>query len=287
MSYAERTGRNIGFVTEAEQERLRLGSAFVCGVGGMGGACLLALARAGVGRLVIADIDRFETSNLNRQAFAFLDTMGELKAEAAAAALSRIDPHLQVEVLGADWTREAARLVGETDVTVNGTDDLAASLLLYRTARERGRTVVDAYAAPLPSVYVTRAGDPMPEERLDYPTVGTAWDAVTDEQRRGAFLREAEHVLLNSSTRRHIDLALAAEVAAGKRPRPSFAPMVTLTGQLMAAEAINAVIGRRHGADHRGWFLDASRGKVEHPWGPLMTALLRPVVRRAIRRLTA
>jgi molybdopterin-synthase adenylyltransferase len=43
FSYAEFTKRNIGFVTEAEQARLRQARVFVCGTGGMGGAALLAL----------------------------------------------------------------------------------------------------------------------------------------------------------------------------------------------------------------------------------------------------
>ena len=66
FSYAEMTTRNIGFVSPAEQERLRKATVFVCGTGGMGGACLLALARIGVGHLIIADIDSFDVSNLNQ-----------------------------------------------------------------------------------------------------------------------------------------------------------------------------------------------------------------------------
>ena len=55
FDYAEMTTRNIGFVTEAEQEQLKNARVFVCGTGGMGGACLLALARAGVGKLITAE----------------------------------------------------------------------------------------------------------------------------------------------------------------------------------------------------------------------------------------
>ena len=72
FSYSEFITRNIGFVTAAEQERLRTARVFVCGAGGMGGACLQALVRAGVGAFGVADIDVFELSNLNRQVFADL-----------------------------------------------------------------------------------------------------------------------------------------------------------------------------------------------------------------------
>lgn len=280
------TTRNLGFVTAAEQDRLRGSSVFVCGTGGMGGAAVLSLVRAGVGRLALADLDRFEASNLNRQVFCTLDVLGEPKAEATAAACRLVNPEAEVEALGADWTGRASELVARGDVVINGTDDLGASLLLYREARAAGRPVVDAYAAPLPSVYVTRAGEPMPEERLGFPTLGTPWDRVTDAQRRAAFLREAEHVLLHSSSRRWIDPALAAEVAAGTRPRMSWAPMVIATGTLMAYEALALLLGRRTATGPAGWFLNPYTARCERPRGAAAAALLRPVVRRALRRLT-
>jgi hypothetical protein len=287
FSYAEMTGRNIGFVTAAEQARLRDGTVFVCGTGGMGGSCILALARVGLGHLILADIDSFDWSNLNRQVFAFTDTVGQPKAEATATVLARINPDLRVTVLGQDWPRHAEDAIRTSAVTVNGTDDLGASLHLYRTARSIGRAVVDAYAAPLPSVYVTQPRDLPHERRLGYPTEGTAWDALTADQRAEAFLGEALHVLMHSSSRHYLDPALVAEVVAGRRPRMSFAPMVITTGQLMAYEAINAVIGRPHGTDNRGWFLNPWRARAERPLPAPVAALLRPLVRRRLARMLA
>lgn len=280
--HATATGRNLGFLSAAEQERLRAGTVFVCGVGGMGGACAMTLARAGVGNLILADIDTFEMSNLNRQVFATLDTLGQPKADAAAEAIARINPGIGLTVAGADWTGRAEALIGAAGVVVNGTDDLGAALLLYRSARRLGRSVIDAYAAPLPSVYVTRPGDMAHERRLGLPTEGTAWDAVTPDQRRRALMAEAEWVILHSSSRHHVDMAEVAKVMAGARPRMSYAPMVIMTGQLMAGEAINAILGRPHGADNRGWFLNPHRGRIERPRHPLVAALLRPLVRRAM-----
>lgn len=287
FSYETFTTRNIGFVTEAEQRRLQGATVFVCGTGGMGGAAIQALARAGLGRLVLADIDRFEMSNLNRQVFCFADTIGQQKAEATRDLCLKINPDLDIAVFGPDWTDAVETLVADAAVVINGTDDLGASLLLYRTARRHGKTVIDAYAAPLPSVYVTRAVDPMPEERLGYPTTHTAWNALTADQRAESFLREAEHVMVHSSSRHHVDLALAGEVVAGTRSRMSFAPMVISTGMLMAYEAINAVLGRPHGADCRGWFFNPHAGRVERPRNALFAALLRPLVRRFLQRLAA
>ncbi len=287
FDYATMTTRNIGFVTEAEQEKLRETPVFVCGVGGMGGACLMALVRAGFTRLVICDLDDFEVSNLNRQLFATLDSVGRHKAEASRDQCLRINPQADIEVLGRDWPDHLDRILGTAKIVVNGTDDLVASLMLYRGARASGATVIDAYASPLPSVYVTRPGDPMPEERLRYPTRGKPIEAVTDVDRAEAFLCEAEHVMLNSSSRHHIDLALAGEVAAGRRSRMSFAPMVISTGMLMAYEVTQLATGRPSRTDCRGWFLNVYRNRVERPLPAPIALVMRPIVRRALKRMIA
>lgn len=285
FTYREFTKRNIGFVTEAEQERLRQAHVFVCGTGGMGGAALMALARAGIGHFIVADLDGFEISNLNRQVFAFTDTVGRHKAEASAEIIARINPEAKVEVLAADWPQALDRIVRDVQVVINGTDDLVASLQLYRTARDAALPVVDAYASPLPSVYVTRAGEPMPEERLGYPTVGKALSAITDDDRAAAFQAEAVHVLVHSSSRHHIDIDLAGEVAAGKRSRMSFAPMVISTGMLMAYETIALVLDKPTGTDCRGWFFNPYRPAVERPRPKLVEALMKPIVRRFLERM--
>lgn len=285
FDYSEFTTRNIGFVTEAEQQELRAACVFVCGTGGMGGACIVALARMGIGKLIIADIDHFELSNLNRQPFAFLHTVDQHKAEATRDQCLQINPEMDIEVLHEDWPDHVERAVGASCVVVNGTDDLGASLLLYRTARQLGCAVIDAYASPLPSIYVTGPNDPSPEERLGYPTQDVAWNALTDAQRQASFAKEAEHILIHSSSRHHLDLTLAGEVAAGKRSRMSFAPMVLSTGMLMAYEVTNAALGRGHNADYRGWFFNPYKARVEKPKPWLLEISMRPMVRYFLKKL--
>ena len=287
FSYEEFTTRNIGFVTAEEQNTLREATAFICGTGGMGGACIFALARAGVGNFILADIDEFEISNMNRQAFAFLQTMDKHKAEATRDICLTINPEMNITVYHSDWPEHVEEAVGKSSIVVNGTDDLGASLLLYRTAKKHGKAVIDAYASPLPSIYVTQPNDPSPEQRLGYPTIQTEWNELTDEQRSEAFLCEAEYVVLHSTSRKYIDLDLAGEVAAGKRSRMSFAPMVLTTGMMMGYEVINAILGRKPGADYRGWFFNPYVGKVEHPKNVLLTAILKPIVRRFLRKMMA
>lgn len=287
FSYAEMTTRNRGFVSEAEQARLRAATVFIPGTGGMGGAALMALLRAGVGNFIIADLDGFEVSNLNRQLFCTLDTVDVHKARAARDAAARINPEARFEVLGPEWTRELDRIAPAVDVIVNGMDDAAAGVHLYRRAKAAGRTVIDAYASPLPSVTVVRPDDPRPEERLRYPTVGVDWTAVDAAMRAECLVREIEYVLVHSSSHAHVDLAVAAEVAAGKRSRFSFSTMVTMAGTLMAEEAVRAILGRSGGTDARGYFFNPHRVRVERPKSAPVAAVRRLLVRRFLARMMA
>jgi molybdopterin/thiamine biosynthesis adenylyltransferase len=286
FDYRELVQRNIGFVTEAEQERIRHARVFVCGVGGMGGACVMSLVRAGVSHLTIADIDRFEISNLNRQLFAFLDTIGSNKARVTRERLLAINPELQIRVVADEWTERVDEILAEHPVVVNGMDHVPSGILLYRKAREHGATVVDAYASPLPSVYVVRPGDPRPEERLGYPTTKMAWTDIGPEEEAACLLREIEYALVHSSSKDYVDLGAAAEMLSGARKRMSFAPMVVTAGNLMCFETISLVTGRPSACDHRGYFFNPWAARVERPRSWPVAAARRWLVRRFLRRLT-
>lgn len=285
FSYAEMTTRNRGFVSETEQARLREAHVFIPGVGGMGGAAFMALLRAGVGRFTIADIDIFETSNLNRQLFCTADSIGQPKAQAARDLALRINPEARIDLLGAEWTDALDRILPTVDVAINGTDDAAAGAQYYRKAREHGCTLIDAYASPLPSVTVVRPADPRLEDRLGYPTRGVPWTQITRDMAVECLMREIEYVLTHSSSHKYVDLAVAAEVAAGKRSRFSFSTMVTMAGTLMAEEAIRVLLGRGGGADHRGYFLNPHRVRIERPLAPPLAWAKGAVVRRFMRQL--
>lgn len=285
FDYDEMTTRNIGFINQAEQQRLQNATVFICGTGGMGGAAVQSLVRCGVSHLILADIDEYEISNLNRQVFCNLQTIGQHKAEATRSACLQINPEASIDVFKTQWPEHINEIMESVDVVINGTDDLGASLLLYRTARQYGKPVIDAYASPLPSVYVTRPSSPMPEERLKYPTLDTQWNQLNDTQRNQAFLCEAHYIMLHSSSRHYVDLKLAGEVAAGKRSRMSFAPMVINTGTLMAYEVISSLLGKPSKTDEQGWFFNPYTAKVEKPWPVPVAKVLSPIVRHALNKI--
>jgi sulfur-carrier protein adenylyltransferase/sulfurtransferase len=92
--------RNIGWVTEGEQQALRHKRIAIAGMGGVGGVHLLTLARMGIGAFNISDLDTFELANFNRQAGAAMSTLGRPKVEVMVAAARDINPSLDINAFG-------------------------------------------------------------------------------------------------------------------------------------------------------------------------------------------
>jgi molybdopterin/thiamine biosynthesis adenylyltransferase len=97
FDYHTAFSRNIGWVTPAEQDRLRQARVAIAGLGGVGGSHLLTLARLGVGRFHLADFDSFAVENFNRQAGANLATVGRAKLDALCEMALAINPELEIE----------------------------------------------------------------------------------------------------------------------------------------------------------------------------------------------
>lgn len=101
FDYGAAFSRNIGWVTRDEQARLRGARAAIAGLGGVGGAHLLTLARLGIGAFNIADFDSFEVHNFNRQVGAGMSSIGRPKAEVMAEMAKDINPEADVKVFDA------------------------------------------------------------------------------------------------------------------------------------------------------------------------------------------
>ncbi|HUW42337.1 MAG TPA: sulfur carrier protein ThiS adenylyltransferase ThiF [Rectinemataceae bacterium] len=118
----------------------------IAGAGGLGSNCAVALARSGVGTLVVADHDRVSRDNLDRQAY-FLDQVGMLKVEALALNIARIDPAVRVEAhaLRLDAASLAA-LFADCDAVVEAFDAAEAKLMFVEALLEAlpGRPLVCA-----------------------------------------------------------------------------------------------------------------------------------------------
>jgi sulfur carrier protein ThiS adenylyltransferase len=127
-------------------QRLQGCTVGLMGAGGLGSNAAAALARAGVGRLILADHDRVEISNLNRQFF-FTDQVGERKVKALEANLLRINPYLQVVALEERVTPlNMGDLYGQADLMIEALD----------RAREKAQ-LIQAWMALFPDRWIVAA----------------------------------------------------------------------------------------------------------------------------------
>lgn len=113
------------------QQRLKAARVLVIGAGGVGSPALLYLAAAGVGTLGVTDDDTVTLSNLQRQVIHATDDVGRAKAESAAAAIHKLNPHVKIEtyVKRLDATN-AIDLVKAHDVVLDGSDNFATRYLV-------------------------------------------------------------------------------------------------------------------------------------------------------------
>ncbi len=109
---------------------LKAGVVGIAGAGGLGSTVAVSLARAGVGRLIIADFDKIEPSNLNRQQY-FVEQIGRRKVEALRENLMKINPFGVYDIHDVKVTaRNAGRIFDPVDVLVEAFDRAEAKHML-------------------------------------------------------------------------------------------------------------------------------------------------------------
>ncbi len=150
FDYGKAFSRNLGWVTGQEQERLRHCRVAIAGMGGVGGFHLLTLARLGVGAFNLADFDRFDLVNFNRQAGAGVSTLGKPKLEVMASMARDINPELDLRLFptGVD-ERVLNEFLADVDLFVDGLDFFALDIrqAVFAACAERGIPAVTV--APL------------------------------------------------------------------------------------------------------------------------------------------
>lgn len=109
---------------------LRGSTVGIAGAGGLGSNAAACLARAGVGRLIVADFDRLEAPDLNRQHY-FVDQVGRLKVEALDENLRRMNPFLRCEIRPVRVVPDnVASLFGDVDLLIEAFDDAGEKRML-------------------------------------------------------------------------------------------------------------------------------------------------------------
>lgn len=125
-------------------DRLKQASVMVLGVGGVGSHCIEALARSGVGKLILVDNDTVSVTNINRQSIAFHSTVGQYKTKLMKAKIRDISPSIEVV------THEMFVLPDNVDelfqekpdYIIDAIDTVTAKLVLVEKAGEYGIPII-------------------------------------------------------------------------------------------------------------------------------------------------
>lgn len=121
----------------------------VLGAGGVGSFTMEALARTGVGRLILIDKDVVDITNVNRQLPALVTTVGQSKVEVMKRRIAEINPDCEVEAIQAFFLEDTKDILfrHHLDYVVDAIDVVSAKILLIKECVERGIPIVSSMGA--------------------------------------------------------------------------------------------------------------------------------------------
>ena len=150
FDYQKAFSRNIGWVTEEEQQILKNKKVAIAGAGGVGGIHLVTLARLGISNFNISDFDDFEVHNFNRQSGAFMSTLGQQKVDVMESIAKDINPESTIKSFPEGiFAHNVDEFLAGVDIYVDALDFFAleARKVVFQKCYEKNIPVVTA--APL------------------------------------------------------------------------------------------------------------------------------------------
>jgi molybdopterin/thiamine biosynthesis adenylyltransferase len=131
----------------AGQERLRAAHALVVGAGGLGCPAALYLTASGIGKLTLADPDKVDLTNLQRQILYRTDSVGAVKVEAARDALFALNPDVRIFALQKRLEQKDLQpLLADVDVVLDCSDNFATRHALNRACVQMNKPLVSGAA---------------------------------------------------------------------------------------------------------------------------------------------
>ena len=273
--------RNIGWVKVSEQATLKKSRVAIAGLGGVGGAHLLTLARLGISNFNISDFDEFAVHNLNRQSGAFMSTMGQSKIDTLAQLAKDINPEIDLSLFPQGVAPDNVdEFLHDVDVYVDGLDFFAlpARRMVFAKCREKGIPALTA--APLGMGVAFLYFSPTGMSFEDYFKV----EGYEEQEQYARFIAGLSPGMLNR------DYLVAPEAVNFQEKRgPSTIMACDLCAGVMGASVLKVLLGRGSmKAVPWGMHFDAYHQKLKFTWRPfgnanplqqLLLKFIRPVLR--------
>ena len=262
FDYDQAFSRNLGWVTEAEQQRLRHARVAIGGLGGVGGVHLLTLTRLGIGRFSIADFDVFDVVNFNRQAGALMSSLGKTKIDTLASMALDINPEIELSTFP-EGIRDSTidQFLDGVDLYVDGLDFFAfdARRLTFAACERKGIPVITAAPLGLGTALLVFAPGGMPFE--DYFGFSGCQNEVDMAIR---FLVGLSPAMLQRGY-----VADMSRINLAERKGPSSIAACQLCAGVAAVEALKLLLGRG-GVSLAPWAsqFDGYRMRYVKTWRP-------------------
>ena len=213
-------------------QKLRESTVMVVGCGAVGSFAVEALARTGVGKIIIIDSDVIEESNINRQLIALQSTIGLAKVDVAAARIRDINPAIQVTPIKLFFD-EATALDVAPDFVIDAIDTVPSKIALYKWCVSRDIPFVSSMGAA---------------RKTDVTQIKIAKISKTTVCPLAAKIRK----IVRNERLPDFNVVYSTETAAPTGTARTFGSLVTVTGifGLMAANyAVRTII---HDKNNRG-----------------------------------
>ena len=222
MDILHRTRLLIG---TAATDKLQKSTVMVVGCGAVGSFAIEALARTGVGNLVLIDSDVIEESNINRQLFALNSTINQPKVDVAASRIRDINPDVNVTAIKTFFD-DATELSVMPDFVIDAIDTVSSKIALYKWCMARNVPFVSSMGAA---------------RKTDPTQIKIAKISKTSVCPLAAKIRK----IVRDEHLNDFDVVYSTEPATVTDSARIFGSIITVTGTfglIMANYAINAII---------------------------------------------
>lgn len=241
----EMYSRTVRLIGQAGFERLRQAHICLFGVGGVGGAAMEALVRAGIGKITLVDPDTVAVSNLNRQLVATWETVGMYKTEAAAMRIRAIDPACTVLERRTFYLPENAADFdfAAYDYVLDAIDTVSAKLSIVEECKKAGTPVICAMGT----------GNKLTAEGLTVTDIAkTHTCPLAAVMRRELKKRGIQRVKVVYSPVPPVRPAPDPAAAGNKQPPASISFVPPVCGYLMAGEVVRDLLNETEQTENEG-----------------------------------
>ena len=226
-------------IGQEAMERLRRSKVMVFGVGGVGSHCIEALARSGIGKLILIDNDRVSLTNINRQCVADHSTVGNYKTEVMKRRIAAICPDIHVETYERFILENNLKdlLEKKPDYMVDAVDTVTAKIAIAQGAQKSG----------IPLISSMGTGNKLHPELFEVADLSqTSVCPLCRVMRRELKARGIPHLKVLYSREQPVDISgrVSEEEKGQRRAAPgsiSFVPPAA--GLLIAGEVVRALAG--------------------------------------------